>query len=142
MNGRRYTLTPVFPEEAIAARVREIAGEINSLYRDEPLVIVCVLKGGFMFFADLVKYITIKPELEFVRISSYGLGTESKSIGFTKDVELSLENKHVLLVEDVVDTGYSMQFLIRQLQSRGVKSLRLAALIDKRERREVDYSST
>lgn len=130
-------LKPLVTEEAIQQRVNEIAAQVNELYQGESLVVVCVLKGGFMFFSDLVKRITCRPELDFVRLASYGTHTTNTSINFTKDVELSLKDKHVLVVEDIIDTGHSMDFLFKQLGARGAKSLRLAVLVDKHERREV-----
>ena len=131
-------LKVVYSEEQIAARVAELASEINSLYKGEPLVVICVLKGAFMFFTDLVRHLDVKPELDFVRLASYGDKTHrGGSISFTKDVEIKLEGKHVLVVKDIVDTGHTMDFLFRQLAARGAKSLRLAVLVDKTERREV-----
>ena len=128
----------VYDESAIHARVRELAAEIDAVYRDEPLVVVCVLKGAIFFFSDLVRALTIAPELDFVRLASYGDGMQSKrNVAFTKDLELSIEGKHVLIVEDIIDSGHSMDFLLKQLGARGAKSLRLATLIDKAERREV-----
>ncbi len=129
----------LFSQTAIAGRVQAIAAEINELYLGEPLVVICVLKGGFMFFSDLVKHMAVPGmELDFVRLASYGDGTEStRAISFTKDVEISLSGKHVLLVEDVVDSGHTMHFLLHQMRARGARSLRLAALVDKVERREV-----
>ncbi len=132
-------LTTLYTAEEIQERVRKISCEINELYKDEPLVVICVLKGGFMFFSDLVKHLTIRPCLDFVRLASYGLGTESsKKIIFAKDVEADLCGKNVLIVEDIVDTGRSMAFLSEHLAGRGAKSFRIAALVDKVERREVD----
>ena len=129
----------VFSSELIAARVAAIAEKINVLYAGEPLVVLCVLKGAFMFFSDLVKKLTIRPELDFVRVASYGNALEHTSaISFNKDVEISLYDKHVLLVEDIVDTGHTMKFLSGQMVARGAKSMRLCALVDKFERREVD----
>ncbi len=130
----------MFSEREIARRVREIAGEINALYQDKPLVMVCILKGGFMFFSDLVKQVSVQPELDFVRLASYGAATSGAAISFTKDVELSLKGKHVLFVEDVVDSGHTMLFLLQQMRARGAASLRIAALVDKRERREVEVT--
>ena len=122
---RITNLKPLISEEAIQTRVKEMAGEISTLYKDEPLVVVCVLKGAFMFFSDLVRHLTCKPELDFVRLASYGSAAQrSKTITFTKDVEIPLEGKHVLIVEDIVDTGHSMDFLYRQFQARGARSLR------------------
>ena len=131
----------LYDKESIQQRVKELAAEIDTLYKDEPLVIICVLKGAFMFFSDLVRYLTISPEVDFVRLASYGKGTESsQNIAFTKDVETSLTGKHVLIVEDIIDTGYSMDFLLRQLAARGAQSLRLAVLVDKQQRRRVPVS--
>ena len=134
-------LKPLFTAEQIERRLDELAASINTLYAGEPLVVVCVLKGAFMFFSDLVKRLTCEPELDFVRLASYGKGTRNNAITFSKDVELSLEGKHVLIVEDIIDTGHSMDFLFRQLAARGARSLRLAVLIDKHERREVPVTA-
>ena len=91
---RITNLKPLISEEAIQTRVKEMAGEISTLYKDEPLVVVCVLKGAFMFFSDLVRHLTCKPELDFVRLASYGSAAQrSKTITFTKDVEIPLEGK-------------------------------------------------
>ena len=131
-------LKPLLTEEQIQTRITELAGEINAVYKGEPLVVVCVLKGAFMFFSDLVKRLDGSPQLDFVRLASYGNASESShTINFTKDVEIKLEGKHVLIVEDIIDTGHSMDFLVRQFRARGAKSLRLAVLLDKKERREV-----
>lgn len=133
----------VFSEEQIRRRVAELAAEIDALYGDEPLVAVCVLKGACIFFADLVRALKKSNiELDFVRLSSYGMEDAStRTITFKKDVDIALQGKHVLIVEDVIDTGHTMDFLLRQFAARGAKSLRLAALVDKYERREVDVAT-
>ncbi|MDR1126316.1 MAG: hypoxanthine phosphoribosyltransferase [Deltaproteobacteria bacterium] len=131
----------VFSEEQIRQRVREIAADINALYAGKSLVVICVLKGAAMFFTDLVRHLTVRPELDFVRVASYGNDTSAtRAISFTKDIELSLQGKHVLIVEDIVDTGRSMEFLLRQLEARRAKSVRLCALVDNHERREVEVN--
>ncbi len=140
-----HTLRLLYSSAEIDARVRAIAEEINMRYAGEPLVVICVLKGAFMFFSDLLKYITVKPEIDFVRLASYGGGIESsRAISFTKDVEISLQGKHILLVEDVVDSGITMSFMLQQMQARQVASIALATLVDKQERREacvsIDFS--
>lgn len=92
-----------------------------------------------MFFSDLCRRITVSPEVDFVRLASYGKGTmSSRSISFTKDIEISVKDKHVILVDDVVDTGHTMAFLLRQMSARGALSIKVASLVDKKERREVD----
>ena len=130
----------VYTSGQIAERVRSMAAEIDAFYGDEPLVAVCVLKGAVFFFTDLVRAMRSENlELDFVRLSSYGKGTSSsRHVVFSKDVDCDITGKHVLIVEDVVDSGLSMQFLMRQFEARGARSLRLAALVDKNERREVD----
>ena len=130
----------VYTSGQIAERVRAMAAEIDAVYGDEPLVAVCVLKGAVFFFTDLVRAMRSENlELDFVRLSSYGKGTSSsRHVVFSKDVDCDITGKHVLIVEDVVDSGLSMQFLMRQFEARGARSLRLAALVDKNERREVD----
>jgi len=114
-----------------------MAAEINNLYDGEDLVLVCVLKGAFMFFGDLARRLKgPRVEADFVRLASYGeSATSSGRIAFVQDVELPLAGKHVLIVEDILDTGHSMDFLLRQFASRGAKSLRLAVMVDKQERR-------
>ena len=137
MPHQDHPMRCVFTREQVEGRVRAIAAEINALYADKPLVVVCVLKGAVLFFSDLLKEITVRPQIDFVRLASYGDGMQtSKSVSFTKDVELSLEDKHVLLVEDVIDSGHTMDFLLRQLSARGAASIKIAVLIDKHERRE------
>lgn len=132
-------LRPVFTAEVIAERVRNLAVCIDSHYGNEPLAIVCVLKGAFMFFTDLVRNMQkSNVELDFVRLSSYAMNdTSLRTVSFGKDVDISLNDKHVLIVEDIIDTGHSMDFLLRQFAARGARSLALAVLVDKHERREV-----
>jgi len=136
-------LKPVYDEKQIQARVVELAAEISAMYEGEALVVICVLKGGFMFFSDLVRRLDgPQVEVDFVRLASYGRGAaSSRTVAFVKDVELSLAGKHVLVVEDVIDTGLTMDFLLRQFAARGAKSLRLAVMVDKLERREVPVNA-
>ena len=133
-------LKTVFSQEQIAQRVKELAAEIDACYGQEPLVAICVLKGGFVFFSDLVRALQNKNlELDFVRLSSYGKGSSSsKHVIFNKDIEIDICDKHVLIVEDIVDSGHSMRFLLGQFAARKARSLRLASLVDKNERREID----
>lgn len=131
----------VYTSEQVQERVRELAAQINAEYEGKPLVVVCVLKGAFMFFSDLLKNLTVQPEIDFIRVASYGNSTSrSKNISFTKDLEVSIDGKHVLVVEDIVDTGHTVDFLFRQLAARGAASIKLCAIVDKSERREVDVA--
>lgn len=133
------TLREVIDAGRIARRVGELAREIDRCYGEEPLVLVCVLKGAYMFFTDLSRALR-KPnvQVDFIRISSYGMGQEStRAVTISKDVEVPLHGRHVLVVEDIVDTGLSMRFLLDHLSGLNAKSLRVAVLLDKRERREL-----
>ena len=130
----------LFKADVIAERIKELAKEIDADYGDVPLVLVCVLKGAFVFHADLARALK-KPlvEVDFMRISSYGNDTKSlKKITVTKTVEVSLKNKHVLLVEDIIDTGHSMLFLKNMFANSDALSFKSVVLLDKKERREVN----
>jgi len=139
MAMRVKELKLIYGEEQIQARVAEMATEINALYDGEDFVVVCVLKGAFMFFSDLTRRLQgPQVEVDFVRLASYGKSTtSSRTVSFVKDIELSLAGKHVLIVDDIIDTGRSMDFLLRQFAARGAQSLHLAVMVDKQERREV-----
>ncbi|MDO4768167.1 MAG: hypoxanthine phosphoribosyltransferase [Pseudomonadota bacterium] len=130
----------LFDRERIETRVRELGREISAYYGDEPLVCVCVLKGAYVFFADLMRALSIHPVVDFVRLSSYADQTSRSRMVFSKDLEVDIRDKHVLVVEDVVDTGHSIQFLLKVLEARHPRSVRVAAMIDKAERREVDVA--
>lgn len=131
-------LKEIFGPNLIHNRVKKLGRQISWDFRDRPLVAVCVLKGAFMFYADLVRALSIEPETDFVRMSSYADRTSpSGKMVFSKDMEISVRGKHVLIVEDIVDTGHSVSYLSRVLKDRGPESVNLCALIDKHERREI-----
>lgn len=136
------TLKTVIDSETLHKRVAELGAQVTRCYRGKPLVVVCVLKGAFLFFADLVRHIqNDQLELDFVRMASYGSGTtRGRQTIFSKDMEVDVAGKHVLLVEDIVDTGHSVEFLLEVLEKRGAESIRVCAVIDKHERREVDLT--
>lgn len=136
-----HKLELLISEDDIQNRVRELGEQISRDYAGQELVCVCVLKGAFLFFADLVREISTSPAVDFVRLASYGKGTSrGADIIFSKDLEVSIEDKHVLIVEDIVDTGHSMEFLTHVFSKRAPKSLKICALVDKYERREVDLA--
>jgi len=125
--------------EAIARRVTELGEEINRDYAGRDLVMVGVLKGAFIFLADLVRELTFPVEIDFVRLASYGGGTSpSGEVHISKDVELSLKGRDVLIVEDIMDIGYTLSFLKQHLATHLPRSLKICCLIDKRERREIE----
>jgi hypoxanthine phosphoribosyltransferase len=123
----------------IARRVTELGERIGRDYAAGNLVMVGVLKGVFIFMADLVRALPFSVEVDFVRLCSYGAGTTtSGEVHITKDVEMSLQGRDVLIVEDIVDTGLSMAFLKHHLASHQPRSLKICCLIDKKERREIE----
>jgi|UniRef100_A0A7C3SIY1 hypoxanthine phosphoribosyltransferase len=125
--------------DVIARRVQELAAQISSDYRGQDLLMVGILKGAFIFLADLVRALDFPVEIDFVRLRSYGNGTTSSGeVCITKDVELPVEGRHVLIVEDIVDIGYTLHFLREHLAARHPRSLKICCLIDKKERRAVD----
>lgn len=135
----KHILREVYSPAQIDVRIREMAGQINAHYQGEEVYAVCVLKGAFMLFSDLLKYLEVPVWVDFVRLASYGMSTESsRAINLIKDVEYDLAGRNVLIVEDIVDTGHSMNFLLREFRRREVKSLAVAALLDKPERREIE----
>jgi hypoxanthine phosphoribosyltransferase len=131
---------PVQIEPAeIQARVAEMGARIAHDYGDEPLHLICVLNGAFLFMADLVRAIPRVVTIDFLSVSSYGSRTEtSGEVRLMKDLDQSLKGKHVLLVEDIVDTGLTMQYLLGYLEGRGPLSVRVAALLSKPARRVVE----
>ncbi len=136
-----HTLKEVISEQEIQNRVKELGKEISQVYQGEPLVVICTLKGAFLFFSDLVRSISCPHEVDFVRVASYGNSdTSSHTISFTKDIELNVEGKHVLIVEDIIDTGLTMEFLLNQLAARKAKSVKVATLLSKKARREKSIS--
>jgi hypoxanthine phosphoribosyltransferase len=125
--------------EAIAARIAELGREIAGDYRGQPLHLICVLNGAFIFMADLVRAIPIPVTTDFIAVSSYGSRTESSGeVRLVKDLDQSLKNKHVLLVEDIVDTGLTMRYLFSYLQGRGPLSVKVVTLLSKPSRRQVE----
>ena len=131
-------LVSVFGPEEIAVCVNRMAAEIDACYGEEPLVAICVLKGACIFFSDLVRQLRNRNlELDFIRIASYGAGTVSSGqVLLSKDVDNDIRDKHILLVEDIVDSGRSMRFVLDAFAARGPRSLRVAALVNKTGRRE------
>lgn len=127
-------------KDVIANRVHELGEQITKDYIDKNLLIIGVLKGSFIFMADLIREINLEDiEVDFIEVQSYGQNTESsRNPKFTKDTNIDIENRHVLLVEDIVDTGYSFKTLLAILNSRNPSSIKTCALLSKPDRREVE----
>lgn len=125
--------------EEIAEGVQRLAREIAPVYRDCDPVFVCILKGGFVFLADLIRYLDFPVTIDFMAISSYGGGARSSGVvRILKDLDLSIEGRHVLIVEDIVDSGLSLSYLKKNLKARQPASLRVCTLLDKPGGREAD----
>lgn len=126
-------------EKEIDNRILEIADRINKDYEGEELTLICVLKGGVMFMCDLAKRLNLNVRLDFMSVSSYGSGTSSSGVvKIVKDLDESIEGKDVLVVEDIVDSGRTLAYLIELLKKRGPRSVKICSLLDKPSRREVD----
>ena len=132
----------VISRDDIARRVRELGREITRDFFGSELVVVGILNGAFMFLADLIREIDLPLEVDFIRAASYGTGMSSSGeIKITKDIELPISDKEILLVEDLIDTGLTLATIKQNLMNRTSKSIRICTLIDKTERREVDLKA-
>jgi hypoxanthine phosphoribosyltransferase len=132
-------LIPVLNKNDIDTLVASIARKISSDYQDHDLVLIGVLKGAFVFISDLVRHLSIPVIIDFIRVLSYGSGvSSSRDIQLTKDIEIDIKNKDVLIIEDIVDTGLTLKYLIDYLKTYHPKTIRVCTLIDKHERREVN----
>ncbi len=117
----------------------ELGARISDDYRDDPPILVNVLKGGIIFMADLIRATDISVEIDFMEVSSYGDGTESSGVvRILEDLSLSITDRHVLIVEDIVDTGLTLHYILENLETRHPKSIRICTLLDRRGRREID----
>ena len=129
-------------EEEVDAKIEEIGRQISERYAGKQVHLVCVLKGGVFFMCELAKRITVPVSMDFMALSSYGNGTESTGkIKVKKELDESIEGKDVLVVEDIVDSGRTLSFLLGELQSRNPASLHLCTLLDKPDRRVVDIKA-
>lgn len=135
------TIRVLLSEDAIEARVEELARRIDRDYAEaEELVLVGVLKGSFIFLADLARRLTIARRIEFIALSSYREGTRQGGVRLIMDLRASIRGKHVLMVEDIVDSGRTLRFLMDTLRARGPASLESCALVQKRRALEVDLA--
>lgn len=131
-------LDVLFPAEVIARRVAELGAQISAEYGQRPLVLIGVLKGSFMFLADLIRHIHCPVRIEFIGTKSYAGTSTSGEVQLTKDLDKPIEGEDVLLVEDIVDTGITLNYLRQMLAQRGPASLRIVAFLDKPARRRIE----
>jgi len=128
-------------EQTIQGKVRELAARLSEDYKGKSPVLICILKGAFMFTADLMRHMTIPARVDFMAISSYGNRTRSSGVvQILKDLDSSIEGEHVVVVEDIIDSGLTLTYLRENLLSRRPASLRTCVLLDKSSRREVPYT--
>lgn len=129
----------LFSEEQIQDKIKELGEVISKDYEGRNPLVICVLKGAFVFMADLVKRITIPIELDFMAVSSYGQSTKSSGVvKIIKDLDISVEGRHVLIVEDIIDSGLTLSYLIDVLERRNALSISVVALFNKPARRTVE----
>lgn len=135
-----YLEEVLIDEEKIKARVAELGAQISQDYRYKDLVLLCILKGGVVFLTDLMRRLSIPHEIDFLAVSSYGIGARRSSgvVRILKDLETPISGRDILLVEDIIDSGHTLKYITRNLATRGPNSLKICTLLDKVERREVD----
>ncbi len=131
-------------EADVAAKIAELGAQISKDYAGEDIYMLCILKGGVFFMTELAKHVTVPVSLDFMSVSSYGSQTRSSgNVRIIKDLDTPIEGKNVLVVEDIIDTGRTLAYLLDNLQQRKPKSLKLCTLLDKPEQRvtevDVDY---
>jgi hypoxanthine phosphoribosyltransferase len=132
----------LFPSKMIQKRVKELADQISGDYASRELIVIGILKGAFIFMADLVRAMSIPCRIDFVRVASYGVGSESSGKAvMTKDIETSINGKDILIVEDIIDTGLTLKYLVEWLKERNPHSLKVCALLDKRKKRKVSFEA-
>ena len=128
-------------EEEVDARIRELGAQISADYDGEPVCLICILKGSAFFTCELAKRISVPVELEFMSVSSYGAGTASSGVvRIVNDLGTSIEGKNVILVEDIIDSGRTLKYLLENLKTRNPAGIKLCTLLDKPDRRVVDVA--
>lgn len=132
----------LYSREEIAKEVDRLGGEISNDYQEREVLLVGVLKGSFLFVADLIRTLSCPSQIDFVRVASYGSDTRSSGIvEIRKDLEVTIKDKDVIIVEDIIDSGNTLETLYHLLKQRGPRSLKVCTLIDKRARREVKFEA-
>lgn len=135
-----YLQEKLIEEQQLQARIKELGQQISRDYRGKDLLLLCILKGGVLFLGDLMRHITIPHEIDFLAVSSYGKEIRESTgvVRILKDLDEPIDGRHVLIVEDIVDTGHTLAYITRNLAARQPASLKICTLLDKAERRQVD----
>lgn len=140
IKGRPLEL--LIPSSKIEERIQQLGKKISEDFKNEEIFAIGILKGSFMFFADLVRNIDTNVYIDFMQVSSYHTNMESsKEVIFVKDISIDINNKNVLIIDDIIDTGRTLKALTMALKQRNPKNLRTCVLLDKKERREVDFNA-
>ncbi len=138
---KKYELVERISPDELDACLERLAARINRDYEGKSLILIGILKGAFIFMADLARRLCVPVELDFVRLASYGHRAETcGTVQLTKDIELPIQGRHVLVVEDIVDTGITLRWFLDYLKAHNPESVRVCALIDKHERRKVEIA--
>ena len=141
-SGREVVGNILFTQEQITKRAKEIARQISKEYEGEELIVIGTLKGAIMWMTDILKYLDLDTRIDFMIASSYGSSTTSSGVVKIKmDAETNLYQKNVLIIEDIVDTGRTLAFLLDKLRERSPKSLKVCTMLDKPSRRKVDFKA-
>ncbi len=140
MDASKYLDRVLLNEEKLQARIADLGAEISRDYAGTELMLLCVLKGGVLFLTDLMRHISIPHEIDFMAVSSYGSGVRETTgvVRIVKDLDGPIENKHILIVEDIIDSGVTLSYLLQLLSPRNPASLKICTLLNKWERRTVD----
>lgn len=142
----RFHIETLISEEELKAGIRRVADLINEEYGNTPVRLICVLKGGVYFLTELSKYLKMDVSIDFMSVSSYGAGTKSSGVvKIIKDLDEPIEGKHVIVVEDIIDSGNTLSYLLELLKARNPASIKLTTMLDKPDRRvkplDSDYSA-
>ncbi|UNC90719.1 hypoxanthine phosphoribosyltransferase [Candidatus Contubernalis alkaliaceticus] len=128
--------------EQIIKKVEHLAQEISQEYQGEELLMICILKGAVVFFSDLIRSISVPVKIDFMAVSSYGKATKTSGVvQIIKDLDASLKGRHVVIVEDIIDTGLTLKYLVENLEARKPASLKICVLLDKVDCRQVEISA-
>lgn len=127
-------------EDELQARIAELGAEISRDYAGESVLLICILRGGVMFLTDLIRHITVPVAIEFMAVSSYGVGGRESNgqVRLTLDLNTNIHDRHVILVEDIIDSGHTIASVLELLSTRKPRTLHVCTLLDKSERREVE----
>jgi hypoxanthine phosphoribosyltransferase len=137
---KKYLAEELIPADKLQTRIKELGAQISADYEDKDLLLLCILKGGVLFLTDLMRHIAIPHEIDFMAISSYGRESRESTgvVRILKDLDEPIDGRHVLIVEDIIDTGHTLNYITRNLIARQPASLKICTLLDKADRRQVD----